>query len=157
VDAKRFRHSGAGKVIKVGQGSSAYTAFVPNPLPPVLASDLRLWVVLSEADRALGEFGRRGTIPAESWPVPPAVRAARKLCYHPALRERKPAWPNCMPMKRSNYRCLTRPRPCEKAMYAKFSTMSVHWTTARTTGHASGQPEANARIARTVDAGRTRR
>jgi len=47
-------------VIRVGQGQTAYWAFVPNPLPPPLTFDAALIRSLSEADRALGELAGLG-------------------------------------------------------------------------------------------------
>jgi hypothetical protein len=42
--------------MRVGQGDTAYHAFVPNPLPPALQLDPALVRTLSDADRALGEL-----------------------------------------------------------------------------------------------------
>lgn len=44
----------------MGQGETAYRAFVPHPLPPKLTLDLELVRTLSEADRALGELAGLG-------------------------------------------------------------------------------------------------
>ncbi|MEJ5349869.1 MAG: Fic family protein [Desulfosoma sp.] len=60
MDPKRFENSTSGKVIRVGQGDTAYWAFVPNPLPPRLPADWELTAVLSAADRALSELAGLG-------------------------------------------------------------------------------------------------
>lgn len=60
MDPKRFQTSTAGRVIRFGQGETAYWAFVPNPLPPPLSFDAELVQALSEADRALGELAGVG-------------------------------------------------------------------------------------------------
>jgi Fic family protein len=55
-----FQRSPAGRLLKVGQGDTAYWAFVPHPLPPALTFDLELVWALSDADRALGELAGLG-------------------------------------------------------------------------------------------------
>jgi Fic family protein len=60
MNLESFRQSPAGQVIKVGQGSAAYWAFVPHPLPPLLSFDTQLVNTLSTADRALGELAGLG-------------------------------------------------------------------------------------------------
>ena len=55
-----FHNSAAGKIISVGQGNTAYHAYVPNPLPPNLPFDSDLVRMLSDADRALGELAGLG-------------------------------------------------------------------------------------------------
>ena len=57
MDPELFRNSPAGRVVRATGG---YWAFVPNPLPPALAWTPELVVVLSEADRALGELAGLG-------------------------------------------------------------------------------------------------
>lgn len=60
MNLDRFRASPAGRVVQVGQGIAAYTAFVPNPLPPALIWDPELVQTLSAADRALGQLAGLG-------------------------------------------------------------------------------------------------
>jgi Fic family protein len=60
MDPYLFQANTAGRVIKVGQGDAAYWAFVPNPLPPNLASDWDLSLALSEADRNVSELAGLG-------------------------------------------------------------------------------------------------
>ncbi len=60
MNPERFAASAAGRLMRVGQGEVAYTAFVPDPLPPDLALDAGLVCALSEADRALGELAGMG-------------------------------------------------------------------------------------------------
>jgi Fic family protein len=55
-----FSDSPAGTVIRVGDGDSAYWAYVPKPLPPKIEPSLDLMQVLSESDRALGELSGLG-------------------------------------------------------------------------------------------------
>jgi hypothetical protein len=55
-----FTVHSSGRVIRVGQGQTAYWAFVPNPLPPPLTFAAALIRSLSEADRALGELAGLG-------------------------------------------------------------------------------------------------
>jgi Fic family protein len=50
----------AGRTVRIGLGSIAYEAFVPNPLPPDFAFNARVANALSEADRALGELAGLG-------------------------------------------------------------------------------------------------
>lgn len=56
MNPERFKNSPSGGIVKVGQGESAYWAFVPHPLPPPLTLEAKLVRSLSEADRALGEL-----------------------------------------------------------------------------------------------------
>jgi len=60
MNPDEFRTSPSGRVIRVGQGETAYWAFVPNPLPPPLTFDSVLIRLLSDADRALGELAGLG-------------------------------------------------------------------------------------------------
>ncbi len=60
MNLERFKNSSSGRMLKVGQGQSAYWAFVPHPLPPALTLDAKLVRALSEADRALGGLARLG-------------------------------------------------------------------------------------------------
>jgi len=56
MDVEEFRKSNTGRLVKVGEGDSAYWAFVPHPLPPAVDFSLELVHKLSAADRALGEL-----------------------------------------------------------------------------------------------------
>ena len=60
MDIERFGKSPSGKVIEVGQGEAAYSAFIPNPLPPEIEFDMELILALSDADRSLGELSGLG-------------------------------------------------------------------------------------------------
>jgi len=60
MNLERFKNSPSGRILKVGQGESAYWAFVPHPLPPPLILEAKLVRTLSEADRALGELAGLG-------------------------------------------------------------------------------------------------
>ena len=60
MDLDQFARSPSGRLLKVGQGEATYSAFVPNPLPPMLELDLPLVQALSAADRALGELAGLG-------------------------------------------------------------------------------------------------
>lgn len=60
MDVNLFANSPSGRLIKVGQGNTAYIAFLPHPLPPSLSLDLPLVQALSIADRALGELAGLG-------------------------------------------------------------------------------------------------
>jgi Fic family protein len=65
----------AGKLMRVGQGKTAYWAFVPNSLPPTLPADWELTHLLSDADRALSELGGLGrTLRNPSLLVSPFLR-----------------------------------------------------------------------------------
>lgn len=70
-----FRDSSAGYPVKLGQGKTAYWAFVPHPLPPELQPDWRLTRALSETDRALSELAGVGrTIPNPHLLIGPFIR-----------------------------------------------------------------------------------
>jgi Fic family protein len=74
MDPKRFQNSTAGRVVRFGQGETAYWAFLPNPLPPLLAFDAELVQALSEADRALGELSGAGrTMPNPNLLIRPFI------------------------------------------------------------------------------------
>jgi Fic family protein len=60
VDRARFEKSTAGKAVQVPDGESAYWAFVPNPLPPMVNLVSELVAGISQADRALGRLGGVG-------------------------------------------------------------------------------------------------
>lgn len=69
---KDFERSTSGRCIKTPQG---YWAFVPNPLPPSIAYDLKLTALLSDADRNLGELAGVGRLlPNPHLLVAPYVR-----------------------------------------------------------------------------------
>lgn len=75
MDPQRFRQSTAGQVIRVGEGETAYWAFVPHPLPPHLLADWEVTAVLSEADRAISELAGLGrSIPNPHLLIGPFVR-----------------------------------------------------------------------------------
>jgi Fic family protein len=50
----------SGKLIRTLQGEAAYTAFMPNPLPPKIEWGSEIIGALSQADRALGELAGLG-------------------------------------------------------------------------------------------------
>lgn len=56
MDTSTLTDARPGRIIKQGRGHTAYHAFVPAPLPPVLAFDLSLIRSLDEASRAIGEL-----------------------------------------------------------------------------------------------------
>jgi Fic family protein len=60
MDIDAFRQSPSGRLVKTGRGESAYWAFVPNPLPPDLQPDRKLWSALSAADLAVGRLDGLG-------------------------------------------------------------------------------------------------
>jgi Fic family protein len=60
MDPERFRHSPAGRPVKIGAEKYAYWAYIPDPLPPSLSLSLPLLQALSRADRALGELAGLG-------------------------------------------------------------------------------------------------
>lgn len=75
MDPKRFRNSPSGQLIRVGQGETAYWAFVPHPLPPRLEMNSALIRALSEADRAIGELAGLGrTMPNPHLLIRPFLR-----------------------------------------------------------------------------------
>ena len=75
MNPERFRNSTSGQVIQVGQGETAYWAFVPYPLPPTLPADWELTCALSEADRALSQLAGLGrTMPNPHLLIGPFVR-----------------------------------------------------------------------------------
>ena len=75
MDPRLFSSDAAGKLITVGQGDTAYWAFIPNPLPPDIPPDWSLTCALSLADRALSELAGLGR-----------TLANPKLFIHPFLR-----------------------------------------------------------------------
>jgi Fic family protein len=75
MDPDRFRDSPSGRLMQVGQGETAYWAFVPTPLPPTLVPDWELAHGLSEADRALSELAGVGrTMPNPHLLIGPFMR-----------------------------------------------------------------------------------
>jgi Fic family protein len=75
MNPEHFRDSTAGQVVQVGQGKTAYWAFVPYPLPPDVPPDWELTRRLSEADRALSELAGLGrTMPNPHLLIGPFVR-----------------------------------------------------------------------------------
>ncbi len=70
-----FRNSPAGRLVRVGEGQTAYWAFVPQPLPPKLNWNDALVRHLSDADRALGELAGLGrTMPNPHLLIAPFTR-----------------------------------------------------------------------------------
>ena len=57
---ERFKQSTAGQPLRIGQGATAYWAFVLSPLPPTVEFDIELVQSLSAADRMLGELAGLG-------------------------------------------------------------------------------------------------
>lgn len=75
MNPKRFRDRKSGQVIRVGEGKTAYWAFVPHPLPPDVPANWELTRALSEADRALSELAGLGrTMPNPHLLIGPFVR-----------------------------------------------------------------------------------
>ena len=75
MDATRFQHSSAGRVISATQDGLDYWAFVPHPLPPELRYEPAFIRTLSDADRALGELAGLGrTMPNPELLIGPFVR-----------------------------------------------------------------------------------
>lgn len=75
MNPERFRNSTDGRLIRVGQGETAYWAFVPHPLPPDLSADWEFARSLSKADRALSELAGVGrTMPNPHLLIGPFVR-----------------------------------------------------------------------------------
>ncbi len=61
--------------MQLGQGETAYWAFVPQPLPPTFPFDAGLVRILSDADRALGELAGLGrTLPNPKLLIAPFLR-----------------------------------------------------------------------------------
>ena len=60
MDIEKFKKSPSGRIVKSGQGETAYWSFIPNPLPPELVFDPELIRALSDADRSLGELAGLG-------------------------------------------------------------------------------------------------
>src|SRR5574341_478429 len=60
MDVEKFSKSPSGRIVKSGQGDTAYWSYIPNPLPPELTFDPELMRALSDADRSLGELAGLG-------------------------------------------------------------------------------------------------
>ena len=60
MDVEKFKKSSSGRIVKSGQGNTAYWSYIPNPLPPDFVFDPELIRVLSDADRSLGELAGLG-------------------------------------------------------------------------------------------------
>ncbi len=75
MNLERFRTSPTGRLIRVGQGKTAYWAFVPHPLPPDLPLDWELVSVLTRAEHAVGELSGVGrTMPNPHLLIGPFMR-----------------------------------------------------------------------------------
>jgi len=75
MDTEKFSKSPSGKIVKSGQGDTAYWSYIPNPLPPELAFDHELIRALSDADRSLGELAGLGrTMPNPHLLIRPFIR-----------------------------------------------------------------------------------
>lgn len=59
MEPESFRHSPAGRLVRITSGS---WAFVPNPLPPEIPWTVDLVALLSDADLALGELAGLGRL-----------------------------------------------------------------------------------------------
>ncbi len=72
MDIKDFSDQLSGRLSKVPQG---YVAFIPNPLPPLLAFDMALALALSKADAALSELsGLGGQLPNPHLLIAPYIK-----------------------------------------------------------------------------------
>jgi hypothetical protein len=60
MNPERFNKSTPGRLIQTVYGGKAFTAFLPNPLPPEIPNDEEMWRTLSKADRSLGELAGLG-------------------------------------------------------------------------------------------------
>ncbi len=75
MNPEPFAKTTSGRIIKVGQGETAYWAFVPYPSPPAFSWDSELVRLLSDADRALGELSGLGrTMPNPHLLIGPFIR-----------------------------------------------------------------------------------
>jgi Fic family protein len=75
MNPERCQNNPAGRLLKIGQGETAYGAFAPDPLPPDVSLDAELVRTLSDADRALGELSGVGrTMPNPHLLMGPFVR-----------------------------------------------------------------------------------
>lgn len=104
MDPQRFRQSTAGQVIRVGEGETAYWAFVPHPLPPHLLADWEVTAVLSEADRAISELAGLGrSIPNPHLLIGPFVR--REAVLSSRIEGTQADLAICTPMRQDNCLC----------------------------------------------------
>ena len=72
-----FRAPEAGRVVRTPQG---FVAFIPSPLPPVIACDDELVLALSRADSALSELAGLGRyLPHPALLIAPYVRREAEL------------------------------------------------------------------------------
>jgi Fic family protein len=60
INSSDYTNLRAGRVVRVGAGDAAYSAFEPEPLPPALDFTAELVSTLSEADQALGRLAGVG-------------------------------------------------------------------------------------------------
>lgn len=60
MNIERFRTSPSGRLVLAGPQETRYYAFMPNPLPPVIAPDAELMMVATGASYALGELAALG-------------------------------------------------------------------------------------------------
>jgi Fic family protein len=60
MDPKAFENTISGRVVRVGQGQTAYWAFVPNSLPPDITIDWELANLNARAERVMGELAGLG-------------------------------------------------------------------------------------------------
>jgi len=75
MNPERYQQSTSGRLMQGWQDGTSYWAFTPNPLPPPLTLDARLFLALSDADRALGELAGLGrTMPNPNLLIGPFVR-----------------------------------------------------------------------------------
>ena len=75
MNPDRSLNNSAGRLVQIGQGETAYWAFIPHPLPPALPFNAGLVNTLSDADRALGELAGLGrTLPNPQLLIAPFIR-----------------------------------------------------------------------------------
>jgi Fic family protein len=75
LNIEDFKHSRSGRLIKGGQGTAAYWAFVPDPLPPELELDDEAIQLSSEASLVLGRLDGLGSaLPNPHLLVNPFIR-----------------------------------------------------------------------------------
>ena len=89
MNPRDFTCREAGRVV---QGPLGYAAFVPALLPPAIADDEPLVLLLSRADAALGELSGQGIAPRS-----PGVPA-----WPTGAEERREPLPACCPLVRSS-------------------------------------------------------
>ena len=75
MDSKSFQNTTSGKLVTTRINLVPYSAFVPNPLPPLIAPSWKLTSLISEADRAVSELAGIGrTIPDPAILIEPFMR-----------------------------------------------------------------------------------